>query len=181
MRLGQLSSSTDTGFGKVLSGFELTNVRQAPWYPELAATPGVPERPKLYKDRSVTYDLRYDPMRLRLAAATMLAKIGSGQMVHVQVLTGYLHAFAGDGRPPGSTHSLAITGYQIEKTVGGQPVRVAFDFLDPDGGGKGILVLDIERRSFQHVPANPGWVDTGCGWDYDSAAPPHRYQVMTLR
>lgn len=180
-RLAQLSGSTDTGFGKVLSGFALTDVRQTAWYGALATTPGAPARPKLYKNRSVTYDLRYDAERLRLAAATILGKLNGGQIVHVQALTGYLHANAGPGRPPASTHSLALTGYQIEKVVGGQVARVAFEFLDPDGGGKGILRLDIERQSFQHVPASVGWLDTGDGWDYDSFWPPHRYQVMTIR
>lgn len=180
-RLRQVSGGTDTGFGKVISGFTRTDVRQTSWYPALAATPGAPARPRLYKDRKVTYDLRYETQRLRFAAATILGKLRQGQMVHVQVLTGYLHRDTGQGRPPASTHSLAIAGYQIEKSAGGQPVRVAFEFLDPDGGGKGILQLDIERQTFQHVPASVGWVDTGDGWDYDSFWPPHRYQVMTIR
>lgn len=181
MRLGQLSGSTDTGFGKVLSGFTRTDVRSASWYPDLASTPGAPSRPKLYRGRSVTYDLRYDAQRLRFAAATILGKLNQGQTVHVQVLTGYLHRDAGPGRPPASTHSLALVGYQVEKAVGTQPVRVAFQFVDPDGGGQGILRLDIEQQSFQHVPAVVGWLDTGDGWDYDSTWPPHRYQVTAIR
>lgn len=171
--LEHLSGAAGPPIGKVLCGADKTDVRQTAWYPELARTPGAPARPRLYKNRRVSYEVRYQATRLGQVATAIMARIDAGHVAHARVLTGYLHADAGSGMPPRASHSLAITGYQVLRRVGGQPDRVAFECLDPDGGHKLTLVLDVTALTFQHVPTTQGWVDRGSyGWDYGVAMPP---------
>lgn len=135
---------------------------------------------KLYKGRYVTYAVRYTKSRLRQAARRIISRLRSGQPVHARVLSGYLHRDT--GRHPKATHSLVIHGYTLTAGTAGSPLKVDFHFTDPDGGGQGALRLGVAGGRFEHVPQKVGWHDRGAqGWDYDSAGPPHRYQVLSIR
>ncbi len=135
---------------------------------------------KRYKGRYVTYEARYTRSRLQRAARRIISRLRSGQPVHARVLSGYLHRDT--GRRPRASHSLVIDGYVLTQGTTGAPGKVDFHFTDPDGGGDGVLRLDVTTGRFEHIPANVGWCDRGPdGWDYDSVAPPYRYQVLSIR
>jgi hypothetical protein len=139
------------------------------------------QRPaRLYKGRYVTYEVRYARARLRRAARRIISRLRQGQPVHARVLSGYLHRDT--GRAPRASHSLVIDGYTLRGGTAQAPLKVDLHFTDPDGGGEGVLELDVAGGRFEHVPLGVGWIDRGShGWDYDSAAPPYRYQVLSIR
>lgn len=135
---------------------------------------------KLYKGRYVTYEVRYTQSRLQRAARRIISRLRRGQPVHARVLTGYLHRDT--GRRPKASHSVVIDGYTLTGGTAKAPQKIDFHFTDPDGGGNGVLRLNVARGRFEHVPTKVSWHDRGSyGWDYGSAGPPHRYQVLAIR
>jgi len=139
------------------------------------------QRPaRLYKGRYLTYEVRYTQAQLQCAARRIISRLRRGQPVHTRVLSGYLHRDT--GHRPKASHSLVIDGYTLTGGTTKAPRTVKFHFTDPDGGDTGVLRLDVARGRFEHVPAKVDWFDRGkAGWDYDSAGPPHRYQVLSIR
>jgi len=175
----RLAGAQPTRLGDLTSGSTRRRFSRTPLYAGYLAC-RKRRAAKPYKGRYVTYDVRYTQSRLQRAARRIISRLRRGQPVHARVLTGYLHRDT--GRRPKASHSVVIDGYTLTAGTAKAPQKIEFHFTDPDGGGNGMLRLDVARGRFEHVPSSLGWHDRGShGWDYGSAGPPHRYQVLSIR